>query len=78
MHFLLKSGHKSPQGMHAKDEYELLNYGNPAGYMPLRQSIAAYLQYVRAVKCNPEQVIIVTGSQQALDLGFTSVTKSRW
>ncbi len=36
--------------------------------MPLRKSIAAYLGSVRAVKCEPEQVIIVTGSQQALDL----------
>ena len=48
--------------------YDLLNYGDPAGYMPLRQAIAAYLGSVRAVKCDPEQVIIVTGSQQALDL----------
>lgn len=48
--------------------YDLLNYGDSAGYMPLRKSIAAYLGSVRAVKCDPEQVIIVTGSQQALDL----------
>jgi GntR family transcriptional regulator / MocR family aminotransferase len=48
--------------------YDLLNYGDPAGYMPLRQSIAGYLRSVRAVKCDPEQMIIVTGSQQALDL----------
>ena len=48
--------------------YDLLNYSDPAGYMPLRKSIAAYLGSVRAVKCEPEQVIIVTGSQQALDL----------
>ena len=54
---------------HARQRsYELLNYGDPAGYMPLRQAIAAYLGSVRAVKCEPEQVIIVTGSQQALDL----------
>jgi GntR family transcriptional regulator/MocR family aminotransferase len=30
--------------------------------------IAGYLGSVRAVKCDPEQVIIVSGSQQALDL----------
>ncbi len=29
--------------------YDLLNYGDPAGYKPLRQSIAAYLGSVRAV-----------------------------
>ena len=48
--------------------YDLLNYGDPAGYKPLRQAIAAYLGPVRAVKCDYEQVIIVTGSHQALDL----------
>ena len=54
---------------HARQRsYDLLNYGDPAGFMPLRKSIAAYLGSVRAVKCEPEQVIIVTGSQQALDL----------
>ncbi len=54
---------------HARQRsYDLLNYGDPAGYKPLRQAIAAYLGSVRAVKCDPEQVIIVTGSQQGLDL----------
>ncbi len=54
---------------HARQRsYDLLNYGDPAGYRPLRQAIAGYLGSVRAVKCDPEQVIIVTGSQQALDL----------
>ena len=54
---------------HARQRsYDLLNYGDPAGYKPLRESIAAYLRSVRAVKCESEQVIIVTGSQQALDL----------
>jgi len=54
---------------HARQRsYDLLNYGDPAGYKPLRQAIAAYLGSVRAVKCDYEQVIIVTGSQQALDL----------
>jgi GntR family transcriptional regulator / MocR family aminotransferase len=54
---------------HARQRsYDLLNYGDPAGYKPLRQVIAGYLGSVRAVKCDPEQVIIVSGSQQALDL----------
>ncbi|HVF27178.1 MAG TPA: PLP-dependent aminotransferase family protein [Pyrinomonadaceae bacterium] len=47
---------------------ELLGYGDPAGYRPLRASIAQYLKASRAVRCEPEQVIIVSGAQQALDL----------
>jgi GntR family transcriptional regulator / MocR family aminotransferase len=38
------------------------------GYLPLRQAIAHYLSRARAVLCDPEQVIILNGSQQALDL----------
>lgn len=54
---------------HARQRsFELLNYSDPAGYRPLRQAIAGYIGSVRAVKCDAEQVIIVTGSQQALDL----------
>jgi GntR family transcriptional regulator/MocR family aminotransferase len=45
-----------------------LHYGPPEGYAPLRQAIAAYLQRARAVHCEPEQIIVVNGSQQALDL----------
>ena len=45
-----------------------LHYGPPEGYLPLREAIAAYLRRARAVVCEPEQVIVVNGSQQALDL----------
>jgi len=38
------------------------------GYEPLRQEIAAYAARSRAVRCTPEQVIVVNGSQQALEL----------
>jgi GntR family transcriptional regulator/MocR family aminotransferase len=46
----------------------LLGYGHPAGYGPLREEISVYLRASRAVLCEPGQVIVVSGSQQALDL----------
>ena len=46
----------------------LLGYGDPAGYGPLREAIAGHLGAARAVRCAAEQVIVVSGSQQALDL----------
>ena len=46
----------------------LLGYGDPAGYLPLREAIAAHLKSARAVQCDASQVIIVAGAQQALDL----------
>jgi GntR family transcriptional regulator/MocR family aminotransferase len=45
-----------------------LHYGAPEGYGPLREALAHYLQRARAVVCTPEQLLIVNGSQQALDL----------
>jgi GntR family transcriptional regulator/MocR family aminotransferase len=45
-----------------------LHYGPPEGYAPLREAIAAYLGRSRAVLCEPGQIIVVNGSQQALDL----------
>ncbi|MGF1470221.1 MAG: PLP-dependent aminotransferase family protein [Rubrobacteraceae bacterium] len=47
---------------------DLLGYGDPAGYRPLREEISDYLRAARAVRCRWEQVIVVSGSQQALDL----------
>ncbi|HEX2093785.1 MAG TPA: PLP-dependent aminotransferase family protein [Longimicrobiaceae bacterium] len=47
---------------------ELLNYGVSAGYRPLREVIASYLGSSRGVKCTADQVLIVAGSQHALDL----------
>lgn len=45
-----------------------LHYGGPMGYEPLREAICVYLRTARAVKCDPSQVMIVSGSQQALEI----------
>jgi GntR family transcriptional regulator/MocR family aminotransferase len=47
---------------------EQLDYGVPAGLPELRSALAEYLTRARAVACQPEQIIIVHGSQQALAL----------
>jgi GntR family transcriptional regulator / MocR family aminotransferase len=43
-------------------------YGAPSGDQALREAIASHLRRSRAVICEASQVIIVNGSQQALDL----------
>jgi GntR family transcriptional regulator / MocR family aminotransferase len=45
-----------------------LGYPDPAGFLPLRQAIAAHIAATRAVRCIAEQVIITSGSQQAIVL----------
>lgn len=38
------------------------------GHAPLREALATHLQRSRAVRCTPDQIVIVGGSQQGLDL----------
>jgi GntR family transcriptional regulator/MocR family aminotransferase len=45
-----------------------LDYGPPEGMPALREAIADYAGRARAIGCTPEQIIVVNGSQQALDL----------
>lgn len=45
-----------------------LAYGDPAGLAPLRTAIADHLRAARAVRCEADQVIVVSGSQAALHL----------
>jgi GntR family transcriptional regulator/MocR family aminotransferase len=47
---------------------ELMAYGDPMGCLPFREAIAEYLGAARAVRCDPSQVMVVTGSQQGLQL----------
>jgi GntR family transcriptional regulator/MocR family aminotransferase len=51
-----------------QSRFDLFSYGNPAGHPPLRCAIAEYLRAARGVNCSWEQVIVTSGSQQALDL----------
>jgi GntR family transcriptional regulator / MocR family aminotransferase len=46
----------------------IMAYGDALGHLPLREAIVAYLGTVRAVRCEPSQVAITTGSQQGLQL----------
>ena len=41
---------------------------DPLGYKPLREQISHYLSRFRAVNCEPDQILITNGTQQALDL----------
>lgn len=45
-----------------------LAYGPPAGEAALRQALAGYLARARGLRCRPEQIVVVHGSQQAIAL----------
>jgi GntR family transcriptional regulator / MocR family aminotransferase len=44
------------------------HYGDQMGFKPLRETIASYLRTARSLRCEAEQVMIVSGSQQALEI----------
>ncbi len=44
------------------------HYGEAIGLMALREAIATYLRTARSLHCDAEQVMIVSGSQQALEI----------
>jgi GntR family transcriptional regulator/MocR family aminotransferase len=46
----------------------LLGIGDPRGYRPLREAVAAYLGSARGLSCDADQILIVSSVQQALDL----------
>ena len=45
-----------------------LGYGDAPGDPRLRAAIAAYVAATRGVRCGPEQVVVASGAQAALDL----------
>lgn len=54
---------------HARHSHiNTFHYGGPFGSEALRRAICTYLRTSRAVRCDPHQIMIVSGSQQALEL----------
>ena len=51
-----------------KGSAKQFDYGSASGNAELRGAICSYLRRSRAVVCEPDDVIVVNGSQQALDL----------
>ena len=47
---------------------DALGYASPAGHAPLREALAEYLGRARGLSCDAAQIVVVNGSQQAIDL----------
>jgi len=47
---------------------QALDYGSPMGSKDLREAVASYLRTARAVRCEADQIMIVSGSQQGLEI----------
>ncbi len=66
--FPFKTWQKILQKHWSAPQIQNLGYGNSAGYFPLRETIAQHVRLARGVQCQPEQVMITAGAQQALFL----------
>lgn len=54
---------------HARHSLQAVScYQYAQGYLPLRQAIATHIGLTRGVHCSPEQIVLTTGAQGALDL----------
>jgi GntR family transcriptional regulator/MocR family aminotransferase len=58
---------------HARPEVEDLVNCDSAGYVSLRRAVASYLRVARAVDCDPDQVLIVSGSQAGLRVALAAL-----
>ncbi|WNG51446.1 PLP-dependent aminotransferase family protein [Archangium minus] len=66
--FPLSLWRRSLQRQSRQTGTQLLSYGETAGWRPLREAVAAHVGTSRGVRCDWRQVLIVTSTQQALDL----------
>lgn len=53
------------------------HYGDPMGSKALRETLASYLRAARSLRCGGEQVMITSGSQQALEISARVLLDSR-
>jgi len=55
----------------------IMAYCHAMGYLPFREAIAEYLGAVRGVRCEASQILVTTGSQQALQISAQALLDPR-
>ena len=58
--------HRAARALGAND----LGYADPCGLIELRRAICDYLRAARAVRSEPEQIVVTAGTQQAIDIAI--------
>src|SRR5207248_9157098 len=56
----------------AAEGAEAMNYGDPQGYLGLRELICHKYQLVGMMRATPENIVVANGSGQALSLAFSA------
>ncbi len=47
---------------------QIVQYGEPAGFIPLREAIAEHVRYTRAIPATADQIVITVGIQEGLNI----------
>ncbi|MBQ3263270.1 MAG: PLP-dependent aminotransferase family protein [Oscillospiraceae bacterium] len=66
--FPLKELEQVNRAILQKEGKQAVQYGSSAGYLPLREQIAARMNKIFHADCSAEQIFITSGSQQGLSL----------
>jgi GntR family transcriptional regulator/MocR family aminotransferase len=56
--------------------HDHFGYSDPRGLPGLRKAICDYLRAARAVQCDPEQIVVTSGTQHAIDLVIRVLLKA--
>lgn len=75
-HFPFKTWARIAAGIYRNIHELHLGYGDTQGHLPLRQALADYLRLNRSIVCTPEQILIVNGSRQAVNLAAQVLIKN--
>ena len=67
---------RSPAGACARSVPEHLHYGDPRGSSELRAAIADHLLSARGLRCDPEQIMLTTGTQHGLRIVLSAILKA--
>ena len=51
-----------------QSRHALHTHSDPHGYLPLRRAICHYVRATRGLQCDEDQILIVSGTQQAINL----------
>jgi GntR family transcriptional regulator / MocR family aminotransferase len=67
-HFPIRNWNRARSYALRSQSRELFGEGDPAGLPRLRRALSVYLRDARGVRCTADQIVITTGTQQALYL----------
>jgi GntR family transcriptional regulator/MocR family aminotransferase len=74
-HFPWRDWARITARLHRERPLDALGHGEPQGEPELRDAIAQYLGAARGIACAPEQILVVSGSQQGIDLAARSLAR---